>query len=102
MILNFMKKFIKNNKNYKLFYILISLLFIIWMIFLDTHSLKTHLDLNNETENLKNQKKELLNSINKDKDKIKKLENIDSLEGFAREFYGHKKNNETIYIIEKE
>jgi len=97
-----MKKFIKNNKNYKLFYILISLLFIIWMIFLDTHSLKTHLDLNNETENLKNQKKELLNSINKDKDKIKKLENIDSLEGFAREFYGHKKNNETIYIIEKE
>ena len=57
MILNFMKKFIKNNKNYKLFYILISLLFIIWMIFLDTHSLKTHLDLNNETENLKNQKK---------------------------------------------
>tara|TARA_B110000116_G_scaffold252808_1_gene249000 strand:+ start:1584 stop:1802 length:219 start_codon:yes stop_codon:yes gene_type:complete len=72
------------------------------MIFLDTHSLKTHLDLNNETENLKNQKKELLNSINKDKDKIKKLENIDSLEGFAREFYGHKKNNETIYIIEKE
>ena len=28
------------------------------------------------------------------------LNNIDSLESFARESYGHKKENETIYIIE--
>ena len=31
---------------------------------------------------------------------VKKLNNIDSLESFARESYGHKKENETIYIIE--
>ena len=38
--------------------------------------------------------------INKDKNTIQKLKNIDSLESFARENYGHKKENETIFIIE--
>ncbi len=101
MFLNFIKEAFKKNKKYKLFYILISILFILWMIFLDTHSLKIHLDLNNEIEKLENEKKELTNSINQDKKNIKRLEDIDSLEKFAREFYGHKKKDETIYIIEK-
>ena len=43
--------------------ILISILFILWMIFLDTHSLKIHLDLNNEIEKLENEKKELTLSL---------------------------------------
>jgi len=101
MILNFIKKVLNKNKRYKLFYILISILFILWMLFLDTHSLKTHMDLNNEIEKLEKENKELTNSINKDRKNIKRLEDIDSLEKFAREFYGHKKKNETIYIIEK-
>jgi cell division protein FtsB len=31
---------------------------------------------------------------------IKRLQNQDSLERFAREEYGHKKENETVFIIE--
>jgi len=37
--------------------------------------------------------------IAKDKNTIKQLQNEDSLERFAREQYGHKKKNETIFII---
>ena len=82
MILNFIKKVFNKNKRYKIFYILISILFILWMLFLDTHSLKIHLDLNDEIEKLENEKKELTNSINKDRKNIKRLEDIDSLENF--------------------
>jgi len=38
--------------------------------------------------------------IEEDNASIKKLQKIDSLESFARENYGYKKENETIYIIE--
>ena len=43
------------------------------MIFLDTHSLKIHRELNQEIEKLETQKKELKNLIEKD------LRNIDQL-----------------------
>jgi len=91
MILNFFKKVLNKNKKYKLFYILISILFILWMLFLDTHSLKTHLDLNNEIEKLEKEKKELINSINKDRKNIKRLEDIDSLENLHVNFMVTKK-----------
>tara|TARA_B100000963_G_scaffold321654_1_gene305114 strand:+ start:33707 stop:33925 length:219 start_codon:yes stop_codon:yes gene_type:complete len=70
------------------------------MIFLDTHSLKTHFNLNNEIDELENQKENISKMIEEDNASIKKLEKIDSLESFARENYGYKKENETIYIIE--
>jgi len=38
--------------------------------------------------------------IEKDTKTIKQLQNKDSLERFAREKYGHKKENETVFIIE--
>ena len=38
--------------------------------------------------------------IEEDNASIKKLQKIDSLESFARENYGYKKENETVYIIE--
>jgi hypothetical protein len=31
---------------------------------------------------------------------INQLEDIDSLERFAREYYGHKKENEKIFLID--
>ncbi|MDG2397549.1 MAG: septum formation initiator family protein [Flavobacteriaceae bacterium] len=72
-----------------------------WMIFLDTHSLKIHLNLNKEIQKLETQEKDLIKAIKEDKKSINKLKNIDSLESFARENYGYKKDNETIYIIEE-
>ena len=70
------------------------------MIFIDNHSLKTHFNLNKEIDELENQKENISKMIEEDNASIKKLKKIDSLESFARENYGYKKENETIYIIE--
>ena len=100
---------IKNNFNWnslnsfkRSYYIYGSILigFIIWMVFIDSHSLIIHSELNREIKKLESEKKALETIINNDKNTINQLNNIDSLESFARENYGHKKENETIYIIE--
>ena len=70
------------------------------MGFLDTHSFKIHNELNNEIEKLEDQKKALINIIDQDKRSLKQLNNKDSLEHFARENYGHKKEDETIFYVE--
>tara|TARA_Y100000816_G_C25743115_1_gene391022 strand:- start:318 stop:539 length:222 start_codon:yes stop_codon:yes gene_type:complete len=70
------------------------------MVFIDSHSLIIHSELNREIKKLESEKKALESIINNDKNTIKQLNNIDSLERFARENYGHKKENETIFIIE--
>ena len=76
--------------------------FTIWMIFIDSHSLVIHRELNKEIKKLESEKKALESIINNDKNTINQLNNIDSLESFARENYGYEKENETIYIIETE
>ena len=90
------------GKIYRYLYIVIFLFFLIWMIFLDTHSLKIHNELNQEIDKLELQKKELINMIDEDKISIQQLSSEDSLERFARENYGHKKEKETIFYIEFE
>ena len=72
------------------------------MIFLDTHSLKIHNELDREIDKLETQKKELIYLIQKDERSIQQLKSKDSLEQFARENYGHKKQDETIFYIEFE
>ena len=90
------------GKIYRYLYIVIFLIFLVWMIFLDTHSLKIHRELNQEIEKLETQKKELIDLIEKDQKNTDQLISKDSLERFARENYGHKKENETIFYIEIE
>ena len=46
------------------------------------------------------QKNKLQKAIQKDQYTINQLENLDSLERFAREHYGHKKDNETLFLID--
>ena len=60
------------------------------MLFLDSHSWLIHNELNEEIKQLEERKTDLKQSIQKDKATINQLENIDSLEKFARENYGHK------------
>ena len=74
--------------------------FIIWMVFIDTHSWIIHSELNKEIEELELEKKALKEIIKNDKKTIKQLNNVDSLERFAREEYWYKKQDETIFIIE--
>lgn len=93
-------KILKLKNPYLFAYLVISIFFITWMIFLDTHSLLVHLELNKEINNLEERKKFLEDQIEKDNKLILDLNDTDSLEKFARETYWHKKENETILIVE--
>ena len=81
-------------------YLLILIAFLIWMTFLDTNSLLIHAELNREIKKLKNKRNALNEEIFRDKSLIEKLNNLDSLEHYAREKYNLKKDNEDIFIIE--
>ena len=93
-------KKLKLKNPYSLAYIIVGVFFLIWMIFLDTHSLLVHLELSKEIEKLIERKKFLESEIKNENKLILDLNDIDSLEKFARENYLHKKKDETILIIE--
>jgi cell division protein FtsB len=96
---SFWKKINALNKSY-LLYGTIAFGFIVWMFFLDTHSWTIHSELNQEIDQLEKEKEVLQKIIQEDQKTIEALQNEDSLERFARENYGHKKSNETVFIIE--
>ena len=96
-VLAFLKK---KNKSYAFTYITILIVFGFWMLFLDSNSWITQRDLNLEIEKLEHQKGQLNKATTEDQYTIEQLENLDSLERFAREHYGHKKENETLFLID--
>ncbi|MAM17806.1 MAG: septum formation initiator family protein [Christiangramia sp.] len=81
-------------------YVLISLVFAVWMIFLDTNSWFIHHELDQEINELKDNKKFFQTEIANDKSIIKNLNDSVELEKFARQKYYMKRENEDIYIIE--
>ena len=86
-MLSFLKK-IYSNRYFNFFtnlYILTSLVFLFWMLFVDTNSFLFHKELNVEINDLKEQKKKLKIEIEKDKKFIEDLNNIDNYEAYARE-----------------
>lgn len=99
-IINLIRSFFNKENLYRTAYITIAGIFLFWMLFLDSHSWLTHRELNQEMEQLEVRKKDLELIIEQDKAAINQLENIDSLEKYARENYGHKRENETIFIVE--
>ena len=95
-----LNSFKRKNKSYTISYIAITFLFTIWILFLDSNSWLTQRELDSEIEKLEQQKNKLRKAIIKDQYTIDQLENLDSLERFAREHYGHKKDNETLFLID--
>ena len=98
-------KKIKNSKFFKIvsnLYILISVVFFIWIFFIDSNSILVNIKLNKEISELKERKDILENQIQMDKKIISNLQNRDSLEKYAREKLYMKKENEEIFIIEFE
>ena len=96
-------KKIKDSKFFKLFsniYILTSLIFFIWIFFIDSNSILVNLKLKKEINKLIDRKEVLEKQIEIDKKIISNLKNPDSLEKYAREKLYMKKDNEEIYIIE--
>ena len=98
-------KKIKNSKFFKIvsnLYILISVVFFIWIFFIDSNSILVNIKLNKEISELKERKDILENQIQMDNKIISNLQNPDSLEKYAREKLYMKKENEEIFIIEFE
>lgn len=83
-------------------YIVISVVFIIWMLFFDANSWLIHRELNQEINKLEGNKEYFEKETSQDREQIKKLKDSVELERFAREEYFMKKDNEEIYIIEYE
>ncbi|HEY9184808.1 MAG TPA: septum formation initiator family protein [Salegentibacter sp.] len=81
-------------------YVLLSLIFAGWMIFLDSNSWFIHNELNQELNELEDNKNYYRNEIAKDKAVIEQLQDSVELEKFARQKYFMKRADEDIYIIE--
>jgi cell division protein FtsB len=81
-------------------YVLGSLIFLVWMTFLDVNSFIIHAQLNQELDELKNSIEYYQAEIEKDKRQLDELNSEpEKLEKFAREeFYLHQPN-EIVYII---
>ncbi len=81
-------------------YFIVLFIFIIWMAFFDDNSWLNHSKFNKEIDKLQSEKEYYKSEIYKDSSLVKKLENKEELEKFAREKYNMKKENEEIYLIE--
>ncbi|WP_115462437.1 FtsB family cell division protein [Winogradskyella aurantiaca] len=92
----------KYLKPFKNLYVLALIVFAVWMLFFDTHSYLLHRELNEEIEDLENEKTYYKGEMTKDRKAIKELSTEAGVEKTARETYYMKKPNEDIYIIEYE
>ena len=89
-------KFLSNK------YVWVLLFFSTWMIFLDNYSYFDHRVLDNQIDELEDNKEYYQEEIKKDQENIKKLKNPQQIEKYARKKYYMKKDSEDIYIIEFE
>lgn len=92
-----MKKLLKYTGN---FYVLSILLFLFWVIFIDSNNLIVHARLTKKLWDLENQKEyyqEKKKQIQQERQEL--LTNSELLEKFARERYLMKKPTEDLYVI---
>ena len=78
----------------------IIILFIIWMIFFDSNSFIIHNELNNDINELDDQKSYYEKEIAKDNIELQLIQSDSGLEKYAREKLYMKKDNEEIFLIE--
>ena len=91
---DFTIKFLKNS------YVIIIIIFVIWMIFFDSNSILVHNELNNNINDLNNQKEYYKNEIERDNIELNQIKTDSGLEKYAREKLFMKRDNEEIFIIE--
>jgi cell division protein DivIC len=81
-------------------YILTTLIFLIWILLLDSNNLIARYKEIRELHKLRNEKEYYTKKIEVDKSKLKELKTDDqNLEKFAREQYHMKKTDEDLYIV---
>ena len=100
--MKFLKLFLSNPylKFLKNIYVIVTLFFIIWMLFIDVNSYVFHMELNKEIKELEMRKKTLEEDIKKDMNLLEYLKNDENYEAFARENFFMRKENEDVFIIE--
>ncbi len=87
----------------KNFYFISGMLFLFWMLFLDSNDLYTQVRLSGQLESLNSEKEFYLHKIEEVKQEREQLlTDVDALEKFAREKYLMKKESEDLYVIVKE
>ncbi|WP_215226237.1 FtsB family cell division protein [Echinicola shivajiensis] len=95
-----MGRYLKYTKN---FYFIFTVLFIIWMVFIDTNDIISQFTLRSKLSKLEDQKAFYLERKAKIKaEREELLSNYELLEKFARERYLMKKKTEDLYVIVEE
>lgn len=95
-----MAKYLKYTKN---FYFVFTVLFVMWMIFIDSNDIVSHFKLRSKLNELEKQKE--FYQERKEKIKVEReelLSNFELLEKFARERYLMKRKTEDLYVIMEE
>lgn len=91
---DFFKKYI-NNK-----YFYTALAFVVWMFFFDSDNFREQIRLSRKIQKLENQKAFYSKEIAKNKSALNALQyDTTKLEGYARERYFMKKDDEDIYVV---
>lgn len=84
-------------------YVIVGLAFAIWMTFFDQNSYRMHQDLDMDLERLEEEKVYFNNVINEEEEALEKLKSSpEAYEKIARERFLMKRENEDIFVIEKE
>ena len=87
-------------KPFRNFYFITIVVFILWMLLLDSNNLISRFQLSSKLGSLENEKEyyeEKIKEVEKDHDEL--FGDRESLEKFAREKYLMKKETEDIYIV---
>jgi len=94
------EKLPKITKN---FYFIAGMLFLFWMLFLDSNDLYTQYKLKNQLKTLNNEKEfyeQKIEEVQQEREQL--LTDTEALEKFAREKYLMKKESEDLYVIVEE
>ncbi len=98
--------FIRQQKWFRIIsnkYVLSTVTFLVWMLFLDVNSYLIHHELNHEIEELEENIQYYQSEIARDRKQLEELtSDLEKLEKFAREQYWMNRPGEEIYLIETE
>ncbi|GGZ36751.1 hypothetical protein GCM10007049_32660 [Echinicola pacifica] len=95
-----MAKYLKYTKN---FYFIFTVLFVVWMVFIDNNDIISQFKLRSKLNGLEDQKEFYIERKEKIKaEREELLSNYELLEKFARERYLMKKKTEDLYVIVQE
>lgn len=89
------KKYLTNR------FVIVSIIFVIWIVFIDDNSLIYLHKLNKELKKTEERKNFYQEKIKEQKEELKNLNDPKKLQKYAREKLLMKKQDEDIYIIEK-